>query len=189
MEPRLEQAQRGERTLFFVDAAHFVLGGFLATLWSITRHWVKAPAGRQRFNVLAALNAITHEVITITNTAYINAESVCALLETIAAQGINTAITLVMDNARYQRCRLVQAKAAELGIEILFLPSYSPNLNLIERLWKFTRTHCLYGTYYDDFALFSARIDSFLNTVHLAYADELATLLALKFQCFQKCNS
>lgn len=189
MAPRLEEAERGERTVFFVDAAHFVLSGFLATVWSFTRHWVKAPSGRQRFNVLGALNAITHEMITITNNAYINAECVCALLEKIAAQGINTAITLVMDNARYQRCALVQAKAEELGIDILFLPPYSPNLNLIERFWKYTRKRCLYGVYFTDFTIFSATIDAFIATAHLKYADELKTLLALNFQSFEQCNS
>jgi transposase len=175
--------------VFFVDAAHFVLGGFVATLWSLVRQWVKTPSGRQRFNVLAALNAITHEIITVTNATYINAESVCALLEAIAAAGIKTAITLVMDNARYQRCALVQERAKELGIEILFLPSYSPNLNLIERLWKVVRKHCLYGKYYSDFATFSTTIDSFIKTVHKHYASELSTLLTLDFQSFEKCNS
>jgi transposase len=175
--------------VFFVDAAHFVLGGFVATLWSLAREWVKAPSGRQRFNVLAALNAVTHEIITVTNATYINAESVCALLEKIAAAGIKTAITLVMDNARYQRCDLVQEWAKELGIEILFLPPYSPNLNLIERLWKFVRKKCLYGKYYTDFAIFSSTIDSFIKNVHERYPNELATLLALNFQCFEKCNS
>ena len=52
-------------------------------------------------------------------------------------------VTLVLDNARYQRCLLVQDVAKELGIELLFLPSYSPNLNLIERLWKFVKKEVL----------------------------------------------
>jgi transposase len=46
---------------------------------------------------------------------------------------------LVLGNARYQKCALVQTLAAALGIELLYLPSYSPNLNLIERLWKFVK--------------------------------------------------
>lgn len=188
MEPRLEQARQGERTVFFIDAAHFVLGGFLATLWSLTRQWVKAPSGRQRFNVLAALNAITHEVHMFTNTGYINAECVCTLLRDIAALGIENAITVVMDNARYQRCHLVQDLAKELGIEILFLPSYSPNLNLIERLWKFVRKQCLYGQYYADFATFSTAIETCIRTASCKHKEELKTLLALNFQTFEKCS-
>jgi len=52
----------------------------------------------------------------------------------------------IMDNARYQRCNKVIEQAEVLGINILFLPPYSPNLNLIERLWKFTkRSACTIG--------------------------------------------
>ena len=75
MEPRLEEAKKGERKVFFVDAAHFVLSPFLGYLWSFIRLFIKAPAGRKRFNALGALDAITHELLTITNNAYINAES------------------------------------------------------------------------------------------------------------------
>jgi transposase len=70
----------------------------------------------------------------VSNHAYINAESVCALLRAVAAAGLRGPITLVLDNTRYQKCALVQALAATLGIEQLYLPSYAPNLNLIERL-------------------------------------------------------
>jgi hypothetical protein len=75
----------------------------------------------------------------VTNYSYVNAETVCELLRNVAGLGLGVPVTLVMDNARYQRCRLVQDLAAQLNIELLFLPSYSPNLNLIERLWKFTK--------------------------------------------------
>ncbi len=67
LEPGLAEAQAGQRAVFFVDAAHFVLAPFLGMLWSFTRLFVRAPAGRQRFNVLAALNAITHELVMVTN--------------------------------------------------------------------------------------------------------------------------
>ena len=63
MEPRLAEAQAGRRAVFFMDAAHFVLAPFLGFLWSLTRLFIQAPAGRQRFNVLGALNAVTHELI------------------------------------------------------------------------------------------------------------------------------
>ena len=59
-------------------------------------------------------------------------------------------MTVILDNARYQRGALVQAVAQEVGIELLYLPTYSPNLNLIERLWKFIKKQCLYSKYYPD---------------------------------------
>jgi transposase len=64
LEPQLAEAQAGQRLVFFVDAAHFVYAPFLGLVWCFERLWVKAPSGRQRLNVLAALNAITQEIFT-----------------------------------------------------------------------------------------------------------------------------
>ena len=77
LEPRLKEAMSDKRVVFFMDAAHFVLAPFLGILWSFKRLFIKAPAGRKRFNVLGALNAVTHELITVTNDTYINAQSFC----------------------------------------------------------------------------------------------------------------
>ena len=131
--------------MFFVDAAHFVLAPFLGYLWSFTRLFLKAPAGRKRFNVLGALDAITHELITITNDSYINAQSFCDLLWQISKLNLDVPITLILDNARYQKCKIVWELAELLNIELLYLPPYSPNLNIIERLWKFVKKQCLYS--------------------------------------------
>jgi hypothetical protein len=85
LEPLIEQAQQHQIHLFFVDAAHFVLLPFLGYLYSLTVRYVRSASGRQRFNVLGALNAISHELVTISNHAYINAGSVCDLLELVNA--------------------------------------------------------------------------------------------------------
>ena len=137
LKPKLDAAEAGQGHVFFVDAAHFVFGTFLCCLWSFTRIFVCAASGRQRFNVLGAWNAVTRELIAVTNTTVVNTETMCELLRKIADLGLSGPITLVLDNARYQRNAVVQALAAQLGITLLFLPSYSPNLNLIERLWEF----------------------------------------------------
>lgn len=148
--------------------------------------FVKAPSGRQRFNVLGALNALTHELVTVTNHTYINSESVCELLKQLAEGYTGVPITVVLDNARYQRCKKVQAFALELGIELLFLPPYSPNLNLIERLWKFVKKKCLYSVYYDNFDTFKEAITICLSKTDTEYKEELDTLLNPKFQTFDK---
>jgi transposase len=101
--------------------------------------WRLAPAGRQRFNVLGALNAVTHEIITVTNQTHSNAQNVCELLFKIATRYIDVPITIVLDNARYQQCELVRKLAKQLHIELLYLPSDSPQLNLIARFWKFVK--------------------------------------------------
>ena len=189
IQPRLSEAQAGKRAVFFVDAAHFVLAPFLGFLWCLTRVFIQAPAGRQRFNVLGALNAITHELITVTNDTYINAQSVCELLHKLAALKLDVPITLILDNARYQKCALVLATAASLKIELCFLPAYSPNLNLIERLWKFVKKQCLYSKYYSDFAAFRSAIVDCLSQTHSTHKSALDTLLTLIFQLFQKAQS
>jgi len=107
LEPRFEEARGGQRVVFFVDAAHFVLAPFLGILWCFTRLFIKAPAGRKRFNVLGALNAVTHELVTVTNDTYINAQSFCDLLWCISRLDIKVPITLILDNARYQKCKIV----------------------------------------------------------------------------------
>lgn len=66
LQPRLDEAVTGQRQVFFVDAAPFVLSAFLGWLWTLTRVFVRAPSGRQRFNVLGALNAVTQEILTVT---------------------------------------------------------------------------------------------------------------------------
>ena len=185
LEPVLAAARAGAGHVFFLDAAHFVLGSFLCCLWSVARVCLKAAAGRQRYNVLGAWNAVTNTVTTVTNTGYVNAETVCELLRKIAAQGLTGPVTLVLDNARYQRCRLVQDLAAQLGIQLLFLPSYSPNLNLIERLWKFVRKQALNGQYHADFTAFRAAIDQCLTEIDTKHRDQLRTLMTHEFQTFE----
>jgi len=133
-----------------MDAAPFVFAPLLGIAWCWQRWFVKAPSGRQRLNVLAALNAMTQELCTVENLTYIMAETVCALWHRLAGGHQGIPITIILDNARYQRCALVQAVAQELGIELLYLPTSSPNLNLIERFWRFVKKPCLYSKYYAD---------------------------------------
>lgn len=185
LNPRLEAAQAGQEHVFFVDAAHFVFGTFLCCLWSFTRLFVRAASGRQRFNVLGAWNAITQELVAVTNTTVVNRDTMCELLRKIAAQGLVGPITVVLDNARYQRNAIVQTLAAELGITLLFLPSYSPNLNLIERLWKFIKRDRLYRHYYPTFQEFRGSIEACLGELSTTHRPALKTLMTLKFQTFQ----
>jgi len=186
LEPRLAEAKVGKRAVFFVDAAHFVLSPFLGYLWSALRLFIQAPAGRQRFNVLGALNAITHQLVTVSNDSYITSTQVCQLLSQLAALNLGVPITLFLDNARYQKCAVVMATAASLHIELCFLPPYSPNLNLIERLWKFVKKQCLYSHYYADFHSFKAAISNCLSQTHTTHKADLDALLTLRFQRFEK---
>jgi transposase len=186
LEPRLEEARQGQRAIFLSMLLTFVLGAFLGILWSFSRLFVKTSAGRKRFNVLGALNAITHELVMVTNDTDITADSVCDLLRRIAMLNLDVPITLVMDNARDQKCNIVTALASQLNIDLLYLPAYSPNLNLIERLWKFVKKKVLYSKYYADFSAFRNAITDCLKQSHTTHKKELDSLLTLKFQAFRE---
>ena len=183
LQPKLEEAKTGKRDVYFVDAAHFVMGSFLGYLWCFTRIFVRTSCGRQRFNVLGALNAITKKLVIITNNTYITSTQVCELLRKLA-KNASRPITIVLDNARYQRCPMVIQLAQELSIELLFLPPYSPNLNLIERLWKLVKKECLYSVYYENFSNFSGAIQGFLTNMKRTHREKLNSLLTLNFQTF-----
>jgi len=189
LEPRLQEAQAGQRLVFFVDAAHFVLQPFLGFLWCVKRVFIKAPSGRQRLNVLGALDAVSHRLITVSNETYITAASVCELLRLIAVEAAGRPVTILLDNARYQHCAMVESLAHELNLELAFLPSYSPNLNLIERLWKFVKKQCLYSEYYADFPAFKTAILQCLTQTHERHKPDLDTLLAFNFQTFEEAQS
>jgi transposase len=185
LEPALAEARAGRGAVFFVDAAHFVWAPFLGCLWCLARLFVRSATGRKRYNVLGALNAVTHEVIRVCNEGYVTAQTVCTLLRTLAAAGLQVPITVVLDNARYQRCELVQSLARELGIHLQFLPSYSPNLNLIERLWRFVRKQSLNSTWFAAFEMFQGAIDACLDKMATDHKKEAASLFAHNFQRFE----
>jgi len=163
--PRLEEAQTGKRRVFFVDAAHFVLGGFLGMIWCFSRVFIRTSSGRKRYNVLGAVETRDHDLVTIRTTDSINSMTICQLLRKISRKYPGESITLVMDNARYQYNRAVQTLAESMGIELLYLPSYSPNLNLIERVWKLVKSKCLRNRYFEEFSEFQGAIDSFIRSL------------------------
>jgi len=182
----LDQAKKGKGTILFVDAAHFVMGAFLGMVWSFVRILLPSASGRKRHNVLGAYDPITHEAITITNDTYINQDVFCEFLEKIAHAYSESQlpITMVLDNARYQKCQSVADKAKELGIELLYLPPYSPNLNLIERLWRFIKKQVLYSKHYDNFNAFRNSIDTCINDLVTRFKSEMESLMSMKFQLF-----
>jgi transposase len=117
-----------------MDAAHFVWGSdYLGYVYCKARRFLQTSSGRKRYNLLGALNFITNKVTTITNDSYITAIQVCLMLEKIATEYAGKPIYIVLDNARYQKCKDVIPLASQLGIHLVFIPPYSPNLNLIER--------------------------------------------------------
>jgi len=108
------------------------------------------------------MNYISKKTTTVTNDTYITATEVCLLLRSVASEYAGKTIFIVLDNARYQKCEVIRATAKEFGIQLVFIPPYSPNLNLIERLWKFVK-NALRSQYYNQFDVFQKKIDSVID--------------------------
>ena len=88
-----------------------------------------------------------------------------------------------MDNARYQRCHFVARIAARQNVHLVFQPAYSPNLNLIERFWKFLKSKVLAGIYYESKTAFIEAIEEFMDEVNQGvYDHQLKSLLTLNYQ-------
>lgn len=186
LEPRLEQARRGEREVYFIDASHFLFGGYPDYCWCRQRQWIRTASGRKRFNVLGALNAVSLRMLRRETEGSVNAETVCALLIDLHNEHARSEalITVVLDNVPYHRARMVRSMAELLGIELLFLPPYSPNLNLIERPWKHIKKRCLSNRHYETFAQFKDAIRKGIDAINGEDAENMKSLLTLKFQMF-----
>jgi transposase len=125
LEPLTKQAQAALIRLFSVDASPFVPLPFWDYLYSLKRVFIRSASGRKRFNVLGALDVVNQTLISVCNETYITATTVCQLLEMLTMQYTTAPIYLILDNARYQRCALVEATAAALGIHLVFLEQHS----------------------------------------------------------------
>lgn len=186
LEPLLDKAKRGIVDVYFVDAAHPVQGFHNGSVWSKHPISVRTSSGRQRMNILGALNATSREIYSLTTTDYITATTVAELVEFIRTENPGRRIYLIMDNARYQRCQFVATAAAKQNVHLVFQPAYSPNLNLIERFWKFLKSTVLAGVYYESKTAFIEAIEQFMDEVNQGvYDEQLSSLLTLNFQTFK----
>lgn len=185
--PLIGNAKNGLVELFFMDASHFVMGGFVGRLWCKVRIWIKTSSGRKRYNVLGALNFVSKRVETVCNDTYITANQVVEILEKLAAKYKNP-IHIILDNARYQKCPLVTQAALRLGITLQYLPTYSPNLNLIERVWKFVKSTVLSAAYFDTFDEYCQRIFDFVDNIDFDNHYDMLSLVTDNFLLFDNCR-
>ena len=184
LRPLMDQAEKSELALLFLDASHFVMGcDFLGGIYGTVRRFVLTFSGRKRYNVLGAIDYVTKKVLTVTNESYITATQVCEMLRKISVEYAGKTIHIVLDNARYQKCSAVIELSKQLGITLDYIPPYSPNLNLIERLWKFVKGE-LRSRYYDDFSIFRQRIDSILESTSGENKAKVSKLIGQKVQLF-----
>ena len=142
---------------------------------------VPTNTGRRRININGAININNFEAIARED-GRINAQSTIELLKQIEAAYPNASnIYIILDNARYYHAQIVSQFLKKSLIRFKFLPSYSPNLNLIERLWKFLKKKVINSCYYESYDIFKKTVMAFFENIK-DYHDELATLLTEKFQ-------
>lgn len=184
----ISEANEGRSRLLFMDAVHFTLGTFTCKVWCKGPLYLPTGAGRNRFNLLGAIDPFSMDLIQCHSMVYVDAEQIMHFLEKVRNQSGNRPVSIILDNARYQHCRAVKEKAAELGINLIFLPPYSPNLNIIERLWKYTRHHVLAGKYFDSPAKFHSCLRHFFEVDYTNHKQNLSSLLTLNFQSFENAH-
>ena len=180
--PRLEEAKAGQRVVFLLEAAHGVCAPFWGLMGGCARLFVTAPRGRQRCKVWAALNATTRASLRVRNLPSITSETVGALLRLLAGAHPGMPLTIVLDNARSQRCALGHSLAQRLGMALLFFPASAPHLNLLERLWKFVKKQWLYSKYSADHLAFQQAIIEGIEQASDPHPEALASLLPLTLQ-------
>lgn len=170
--------------LYHTDGAHFQFTTEVSYGWIEKGKDKLLPAqtGRKRVNVHGALDLETDQVIAREEST-LNAESFIRLLQDLEqANPAAAKIHVVLDNASYHRNKKVKKFLKTSRIRLHFLPPYSPNLNLIERIWGFTKRTLIYNQYFDDYEEFSESIIHFLRNMHLNFKEELISLLEQNFQ-------
>ena len=128
--------------------------------------WIKSNSGRKRANLLGGYSPISNTLEILQTTGRCNGDTVIQLLDRIRkAHPMARRIVVIMDNIPYQRARKVKEYAEKTNIELFYLPPYSPNLNLIERLWDFLKDILVRNKYYETFALFYDAVSDALKTL------------------------
>ncbi len=176
----------GPETVFlFGDGMHLVHQNIARYCWGDPKEppILQTNTGRQRLNILGAYNPDQFSFIHLTGEENCNSKRVIEYFEVILkAYRKASKIILFLDNAKYYKAEIVTLwleKNPKLQVE--FLPAYAPNLNLIERFWRFVKDHLVKNTYYEKYKTFRAKVFQFLNHVD-QYIDELKTLMVEKFE-------
>lgn len=143
---------------------------------------IPANTGRRRLTIIGAINPVDFDTVVILTESNCDKAMMSEFLSQVRKSYPEASqINIYLDNASYNKAVDVQEKAEELGIVLEFLPPYSPNLNLIERLWKFFKKTIMKDTYYPTFEEFYHATSSFFKDIK-KYQEELKTIITLKFE-------
>lgn len=180
---QLKAQMKSNDEILFIDGTHPQHNPVSSYAWILKGQEKEIPTntGRKRININGAINIDTYEAIAREDER-INAQSTIELLKQIEeAYPSASTIYVIADNARYYRAQIVSEYLKTSRIQFKFLPPYSPNLNLIERLWKFLKKKVINSCYYESYDIFKKTVMKFFENIK-DYHDELKTLLTEKFQ-------
>ena len=180
---KLKQEKLPEDKIYFMDGVHPLHNSQPAYGWMKKKcnYVIQSNTGRERVNINGAIN-IENFKLFYSEDETINSQSVIKILKKILKGQRNGIAHIFTDNARYYKSKVIfEFLKRNRRIDIIYLPPYSPNLNLIERLWRFLRKKITYNKYYEKFTLFKSVILNFLDNIQ-QYNCELKTLLNQKFQ-------
>ena len=185
--PLLAAAEAGEAVVYFADAAHPTHNTSATHVWTETgkERPLLTVSGRERVNLNAACNARLPSQVHLDETDCVNAQSTRRLYEKLlAAYPDHAHIYVICDNARYYKNRELTAWLAGKPLQQVFLPPYSPNLNLIERLWKFLRQKIINTKFFRTKGAFKAAVLDFFDRLP-EFGQELASRLTLNFHVLE----
>lgn len=171
--------------MYFVDAAHLLHAAIPSRGWikRTADAILKTNSGPNRLNILGAYSPDDQGLIHWEGRESCDAERVAHLLTLIRQANPGVSLLVVLDNAPYNHAPAVTTAAETLGIELFYLPPYSPNLNLIEWFWKFLKRKVARNRYHATFAEFRAAVQQVFQNLP-TYRAELTTLLTERFQLF-----
>jgi transposase len=181
-----EEARKAGKKVYFGDSVHPTHNMLPDYAWLPTgeeKH-IKSNPGRERINIVGVYSPNDQSIIT-SSYSTVNADAISNMLKKIRkANPVEEQVVLILDNARYNYNKQVKALAEELKIELKYLPPYSPNLNLIERLWKYMKKEVLANKYYETFDTFKDKCLRFLKGRSKLFKKELSTLMSESFHLF-----
>jgi transposase len=174
-----------EQVLLFLDPMHQIHNNENDYAWQPKglegTKQVLANTGRKRLNIIGAINPVSLQPTVLLTEENCSAEVIEAFLEEVKKQYTQAkTICIILDNAKYQRSYLVQTTAKFFNIDLIYLPPYSPNLNLIERLWRYFKKEVMKNRYYPDYKDFENAVELFFTNFN-ERVDEVKNLLNFKF--------
>ncbi|MDR3077498.1 MAG: IS630 family transposase [Planctomycetota bacterium] len=179
----LMRIKEPDTPVLFMDGVHPSFNSLPSYGWIPKGGRAEVPAntGRERVNLNGAIDAETHQTFVVESES-VNAQSTVELFAKIEAWYPHASrIYVFSDNAKYYHSRLVADYLKHSRLRLEFLPPYSPNLNLIERLWRFLHQKVLNNRYYPTFRQFREELLMFFDRLPEEFSDNLRSLLTLKF--------